>query len=164
MQVRKLTVIDFTYGVPILSTCSCCARMFRVTEAEAIENPQVARDKLIDTFNDHPCGSSSCFGAQQPLIGINKGIDRAEAVASGNLLYDTQVNIRCSRDASRSFARNLARANATDPFPWALVSNVAATMGDSSRVNAYLVTIQDKYFDNGYPWPWYSMEAGWFSG
>jgi hypothetical protein len=52
--------------------------------------------------------------------------------------------------------------NATDPFPWVLVSNAAATMGDSSRVNAYLVTIQDKYVNNGYPWPWYSMEAGWF--
>jgi hypothetical protein len=52
--------------------------------------------------------------------------------------------------------------NATDPFPWVLVSNAAATMGDSSRVNTYLTTIQNKYVSQGYPWPWYSMEAGWF--
>jgi hypothetical protein len=67
MQVRKLTVIDFTYGVPILSTCSCCGRMFRVPEAEAIKNPQVARDNLIDTFNDHPCGSSSALERSNPI-------------------------------------------------------------------------------------------------
>ena len=43
-----------------------------------------------------------------------------------------------------------------------LVSNAAATMGDSTRVNTYLATIQNKYVSHGYPWPWYSMEGGWF--
>ena len=35
-------------------------------------------------------------------------------------------------------------------------------MGDSSRVNTYIGTIQNKYVSQGFPWTWYSAEGGWF--
>ena len=49
-----------------------------------------------------------------------------------------------------------------DPFPWVMIAAAAAAMGDSSRVNTYINTIQTKYAANGFPWPWYCMEAGWY--
>ncbi len=49
-----------------------------------------------------------------------------------------------------------------DSFPWVLVSAAAALMGDTTRVNHYIVTIQDMYVKTGFPWPWYCAEAGWF--
>jgi hypothetical protein len=52
--------------------------------------------------------------------------------------------------------------NTSDPFPWALVANAAAMMGDSARVNTYIVNIQNLYVNKGFPWPFYSMEAGFF--
>lgn len=52
--------------------------------------------------------------------------------------------------------------NSSDPFPWVLVSNAAARMGDSARVNSYIVNVQSMYVNRGFPWPWYSMEAGFF--
>lgn len=52
--------------------------------------------------------------------------------------------------------------NSTDPFPWALTGAAAALMGDSTRANAYVTTIQNKYVNNGYPWPWYCAETGWW--
>jgi hypothetical protein len=52
--------------------------------------------------------------------------------------------------------------NSSDPFPWALVSNAAARMGDSARVNTYVVNIQNLYVNRNFPWPFYSMEAGFF--
>ena len=52
--------------------------------------------------------------------------------------------------------------NSQDPFPWMLVADTAAVMGDSTRVNTYTRNIQSKYVNTGFPWPWYSAEAGWF--
>jgi hypothetical protein len=49
-----------------------------------------------------------------------------------------------------------------DPFPWVLVGNAAVLMGDTNRVNTYSQTIESKYVNNGFPWTWYSAEAGWF--
>ena len=52
--------------------------------------------------------------------------------------------------------------NSQDPFPWCLVADAAAAMGDSTRVAKYINTVQNKYVDVGFPWPFYSAEAGWF--
>lgn len=52
--------------------------------------------------------------------------------------------------------------NAQDPFPWVMIASAAAVMGDSGRVNTYISNIQKKYVNQGFPWTWYSMEAGWF--
>jgi hypothetical protein len=52
--------------------------------------------------------------------------------------------------------------NTSDPFPWVLVSNAAARMGDFGRVNTYIVNVQHLYVNKGFPWPFYSMEAGFF--
>ena len=49
-----------------------------------------------------------------------------------------------------------------DPFPWVLVSGASALMGDTTRVNQYIHTIEDDFVDQGFPWTWYSAEAGWF--
>jgi hypothetical protein len=35
-------------------------------------------------------------------------------------------------------------------------------MGDAQRANQYIGTIQTRYVNNNFPWPWYSAEAGWF--
>jgi hypothetical protein len=52
--------------------------------------------------------------------------------------------------------------NSQDPFPWVMIADAAAVMGDTGRVNTYINTIQNQYVKNGFPWPFYSMEAGWF--
>jgi len=52
--------------------------------------------------------------------------------------------------------------NAQDPFPWCLVVDGAAAMGDNARVATYINTMQSKYVNSGFPWPFYSAEAGWF--
>lgn len=52
--------------------------------------------------------------------------------------------------------------NSQDSFPWVLVADGAAAMGDNARVATYINTIQNKYVDTGFPWPFYSAEAGWF--
>ena len=49
-----------------------------------------------------------------------------------------------------------------DAFPWVLVSGASALMGDVTRVNQYIRTIQNDFVDQGFPWTWYSAEAGWF--
>jgi hypothetical protein len=49
-----------------------------------------------------------------------------------------------------------------DPFPWVTVAAAAARMGDNSRVNSYILTIQNQYVATDFPWPWYCLEAGWF--
>jgi hypothetical protein len=51
--------------------------------------------------------------------------------------------------------------NSQDPFPWCLLANAAAAMGDTARVGTYINTVQGKY-GAGYPWPFYNAEAGWF--
>jgi hypothetical protein len=50
----------------------------------------------------------------------------------------------------------------SDSFPWALVSDAAALMGDNGRVNTYITTIQNRYVSQGFPWTWYCAESGWF--
>jgi hypothetical protein len=57
---------------------------------------------------------------------------------------------------------NWTSLNFPDPFPWAVVSAAAAQMNDIARVNSYIVTIQNKYVNQGFPWPWYCAESGWF--
>jgi hypothetical protein len=52
--------------------------------------------------------------------------------------------------------------NAQDSFPWCLVGTAAAAMGDKTRLTTYINTIQSKYVKSGFPWPFYSAEAGWF--
>jgi hypothetical protein len=52
--------------------------------------------------------------------------------------------------------------NSQDPFPWVMIGSAAAMMGDTSRTNTYITTLQNKYVNTGFPWTWYSMEAGWF--
>jgi hypothetical protein len=52
--------------------------------------------------------------------------------------------------------------NSQDPFPWVMIADAAAAMGDTSRVNTYINAIQNQYVNSGFPWPFYSMEAGWF--
>ena len=52
--------------------------------------------------------------------------------------------------------------NSQDPFPWVMIAAAAAAMGDSGRVNTYLNAVQSKYVANGFPWPWYNMEGGWY--
>jgi GH15 family glucan-1,4-alpha-glucosidase len=49
-----------------------------------------------------------------------------------------------------------------DQFPWVMIADAAALMGDKARANAYIDTIQQKYVSKGFPWTWYNMEAGWF--
>jgi len=49
-----------------------------------------------------------------------------------------------------------------DAFPWVLVSGASALMGDATRVNQYIHTIQNDFVNQGFPWTWYSAEAGWF--
>jgi len=52
--------------------------------------------------------------------------------------------------------------NSQDPFPWALVADVAATMGDNARAATYITSIQNKYVSSGFPWPFYPAEGGWY--
>jgi len=52
--------------------------------------------------------------------------------------------------------------NGQDPFPWVLVGDAAILMGDAARVTTYMQSIESKYVNNGFPWTWYSAEAGWF--
>jgi hypothetical protein len=52
--------------------------------------------------------------------------------------------------------------NAQDAFPWCLVGTAAGAMGDQTRLATYIGSIQKKYVNSGFPWPFYNAEAGWF--
>lgn len=52
--------------------------------------------------------------------------------------------------------------NGQDAFPWCLVGTAAAAMGDNTRLATYINSIQSKYVNTGFPWPFYNAEAGWF--
>ena len=52
--------------------------------------------------------------------------------------------------------------NKQDGFPWCLVGQAAAAMGDKTRLATYINSIQNKYVSPGFPWPFYTAEAGWF--
>ena len=49
-----------------------------------------------------------------------------------------------------------------DAFPWVMIAGAAAASGDSAAAQTYIKTIESKYVNNGFPWPWYNQEAGWF--
>ena len=52
--------------------------------------------------------------------------------------------------------------NGQDPFPWVMVADGAALMGDTGRVGTYINAVRGKWVNKGFPWTWYSMEAGWY--
>lgn len=52
--------------------------------------------------------------------------------------------------------------NAQDGFPWCLVGDAAAAMGDKGRLTTYINSIQGKYVNSSFPWPFYIAEGGWF--
>jgi hypothetical protein len=52
--------------------------------------------------------------------------------------------------------------NSQDEFPWVMIGDAAALMGDTGRAGQYVNSIQSKFVSKGFPWPWYNMEAGWF--
>jgi hypothetical protein len=52
--------------------------------------------------------------------------------------------------------------NNQDPFPWCLVVDAAAAMGDNARVATYINSIQANYVNNNFAWPFYIAEGGWF--
>ena len=52
--------------------------------------------------------------------------------------------------------------NGQDSFPWCLVGEAAAAMGDKTRLATYISSIQSKYVNSAFPWPFYNAEAGWF--
>ncbi len=49
-----------------------------------------------------------------------------------------------------------------DPFPWVMVADAAALMGDRGRVDTYANSVRARWVNKGFPWTWYSMEAGWY--
>jgi hypothetical protein len=49
-----------------------------------------------------------------------------------------------------------------DPFPWVMVADGAMLMGDTGRVGQYANSVRSKWVNKGFPWTWYSMEAGWY--
>jgi len=52
--------------------------------------------------------------------------------------------------------------NSQDAFPWVMIAGAAAVSGDSTAAQTYIKTIESRYVNNGFPWPWYNQEAGWF--
>jgi len=54
--------------------------------------------------------------------------------------------------------------NSQDKFPWVVVSYAAFLARDTTRVDRYINTIQNRYLiaDPAFSWPWYDAEAGWF--
>jgi hypothetical protein len=52
--------------------------------------------------------------------------------------------------------------NAQDSFPWCLIGDAAAAMGDKARLGTYINSIQKKYQNSNFPWPFYNAEAGWY--
>ena len=49
-----------------------------------------------------------------------------------------------------------------DAFPWALLSQAAALMGDTRRTDQYILSIEARYLQAGFQPPWYCAESGWF--
>jgi len=52
--------------------------------------------------------------------------------------------------------------NSQDPFPWVMIVDAAALVGDKGRVNTWADSARGKWVNKGFPWTWYSMEAGWY--
>jgi len=49
-----------------------------------------------------------------------------------------------------------------DAFPWILVSGASAQMGDTTRTNQYIQSIQNQYVNVGFGGLFYDNEGGWF--
>jgi len=102
-------------------------------------------------------------------IGPNMGTWYADATAQ---LFPVLMGVVSSSDsrAQQSYAAfNSAwpnwpklSYNSQDSFPWCLVGDGAAAMGDGGRVATYINSIQNKYTNSGFPWPFYNAEGGWF--
>jgi hypothetical protein len=52
--------------------------------------------------------------------------------------------------------------NRQDPFPWVMIVDAAALVGDKARVTTWANSARAKWVNKGFPWTWYSMEAGWY--
>jgi hypothetical protein len=49
-----------------------------------------------------------------------------------------------------------------DTFPWVSIAYTASQYGDYSRAKTYINTVESKYVDNGFPYPWTANENGFF--
>ena len=96
--------------------------------------------------NWYPDATSQVFPA---LMGVVAGLDPRSIQVYGNL------NAAWPGWPTLSF-------NSQDPFPWILIGDAAAIMGDTARVSIFVQNIQSKYVSQGFPWTFYSAEAGWF--
>lgn len=102
-------------------------------------------------------------------IGPNMGTWYADATAQVFPILMGVVNSSDSRAQQSYAALNSAwpgwpnlSYNAQDSFPWCLVADAAAAMGDNGRLSTYISSIQNKYVNSGFPWPFYNAEGGWF--
>lgn len=103
------------------------------------------------------------------FIGPNMGTWYPDATSQ---MFPVMQNVIAASDSRSVQAYNSFNAawpgwptlsfNSQDPFPWVMIGAAAAMMGDTSRTNTYINTIDNKYVNTGFPWTWYSMEAGWF--
>jgi hypothetical protein len=48
-------------------------------------------------------------------------------------------------------------------FPWALVGTAAVVQGDDARAAAFARSVRDRYAREGFPFPWYVAESGWYA-
>lgn len=102
-------------------------------------------------------------------IGPNMGTWYADATAQLFPVLMGVVNSSDSRAQQTYAAFNSAwpdwetlSYNSQDSFPWCLVGDGAAAMGDTGRLGTYISSIQNKYVNSGFPWPFYNAEGGWF--
>lgn len=47
-------------------------------------------------------------------------------------------------------------------FPWTMMVYAGLKAGDLERVQTYINAVELTYGSMGFPWPWYSSEAGWY--
>jgi len=54
--------------------------------------------------------------------------------------------------------------NSQDSFPWCVAGYAGYLMGDATRSNTYILSIQSQYVNASpeFPWPFYPAEGGWF--
>lgn len=102
-------------------------------------------------------------------IGPNMGTWYADATAQVFPVLMGVVNSSDSRAQQAYAAFNAAwpnwptlSYNAQDSFPWCLIGDGAAAMGDNGRLGTYINSLQNKYVNSGFPWPFYNAEGGWF--
>ena len=103
------------------------------------------------------------------LIAPNMGTWYADATAQLFPVLEGVVSASDSRAQQSYAAFNAAwpgwptlSFNGQDPFPWCLVGQAAAAMRDNARLATYISSLQTKYVNTDFPWPFYVAEAGWF--